>query len=288
VYFEKRSGVVEVAYPRFAGEEVNADAPTDRRRKLAAMMTQEDPDRQLARAAVNRMWGHFFAYGFTQPVDDMGPHNPPSHPQVLERLTQEFVARGYDLKQLIRWICHTEAYQLTSQFNRTNRIDDPASGEPPLFSHMSLKPLTPEQLFDSLLVATRADRAGTDDAEEAARRRREWMSELRQVFGGSDEDDPTRYHGSVSQALLTMNGSLVVTGSSGQPGSVLHGVLSRNQLRSDAQRIRQLYLATLGRNPSGPELVAARKLIAANWDTLSAYQDLYWALLNSNEFAMNH
>src|SRR5690606_34107426 len=92
VYYETRSGLVQVAYPTFNGVEVERNA-SNRREELARIICLEDTDHQLARAIVNRMWGHYLGYGFTRPVDDMGPHNPASHPAVLDRLTEEFVNR---------------------------------------------------------------------------------------------------------------------------------------------------------------------------------------------------
>ncbi len=78
VYFEKRSGVIQVAYPKFLGPCVDPGGGVDRRAEFAKLLTvsngAEPP--QISLAFVNRMWGHFFGYGFTRPVDDLGPHNP--------------------------------------------------------------------------------------------------------------------------------------------------------------------------------------------------------------------
>ena len=135
--------------------------------------TTEPPDRigqaddvranspQMAPAMVNRMWGHFFGYGFTRPVDDMGPHNPPSHPELLDRLRVEFVKSGYDLKQLIRWICQQRGLQPDQPVRaRRTRSTTPPAGEMPLFSHMYVKPMTAEQLYDSLIIATERPQVG--------------------------------------------------------------------------------------------------------------------------------
>jgi hypothetical protein len=65
-------------------------------------------------------------------------------------------------------------------------------------------------------------------------------------------------------------------------------VLSSDRLNSDPARIRHLYLAALGRNPTRREASVSQKLIAGNRDKQAAYEDLYWALLNSNEFVFNH
>ena len=131
LYYETRRGEMRVAYPVYAGHKIDDGPSVNRRRELARLIAKED-DRQVALAVVNRMWQHFFGYGFTRPVDDMGPHNPPSNPEVLDRLTDEFIASGYDLKQLCRWICLTDAYQRTSVLRPENRSDDPANGAPPV------------------------------------------------------------------------------------------------------------------------------------------------------------
>src|SRR5690606_24123234 len=140
--------------------EFESGPEVDRREELAKVLAREDPNHQVARAFVNRMWEHFFGVGFTKPVDDMGPHNPPSHPDLLDKLTEDFVKVDYNVKTLAQWITNSLPYHLTSRFNGSNTSDDPSAGEVPLFSHLYVKPLTAEQLYDSLIVATQADQAG--------------------------------------------------------------------------------------------------------------------------------
>ncbi|MEW4527345.1 DUF1549 and DUF1553 domain-containing protein [Maioricimonas sp. JC845] len=288
VYFETRSGLMKVAFPIYFDREVDPGRETNRREELARLMTEDDPNNWVARAMVNRMWGHFFGYGFTRPVDDMGPHNPPSHPELLDRLTDEFVKSGYDVKQLVRWICNSEAYNLTSSFNPENEFDNPAAGEVPLFSHMYVKTLQAEQLYDSLLVATNAHQSGQSGYEEAERQRQRWLRDFLRIFGGNEEDEPTLFSGSIPQALLMMNGELVNKAINAEKGSYLYTVLADSRLRNDSARIQQLYLAALGRMPTRFELTKIQRLIRSNPDKVGAYQDLYWALLNSNEFIVNH
>ena len=150
VYFEPRNGLMKVAYPRYEEHEIDPGLSTDRRAEFAKLITTGERT-QVADAMVNRMWGHFFGYGFTKPVDDMGPHNAASHPELLEKMGTEFVKAKYDLKQLIRWICNSEAYNLTSKMNpppaglkkddpnfgRYNERDNPANGERPRWPGMA-------------------------------------------------------------------------------------------------------------------------------------------------------
>ena len=170
VFFEKRNAVLQATKRTFVdGTGVKMDDEAKPRRQLAKLMT--DPSKPfLANAAVNRMWGHFFGYGFTRPVDDMGPHNPPSHPELLKYLADQFKKSGFDTKRLIRWIALSEAYSLSSRYGEKNKVDNPGAGETPLFSKMYLKLFTAEQLYDSLLIATDADKAGR--GYDAAQRQR--------------------------------------------------------------------------------------------------------------------
>lgn len=285
VYFERRSGLMQVAYPIYFDEKVDPGAETDRRKELARLMTTGDPP-LIAKAMVNRMWGHFFGYGFTRPVDDMGPHNPPSHPELLGRLSREFVSSGYDLKQLMRWIANTGAYGLTSRFGKTNEIDKPAGGEMPLFSRVYIKSMEAEQLYDSLIIATNAHKSGRSNWSEAEAQRQEWLQQFIIAFDTDEGDETTTFNGTIPQALMMMNGPLVEKAISVEPGSFLYGVLADRT--SEAQKLQKLYLAALSRYPSRPELSAAQKLLRANPNKTAAFQDLFWALLNSNEFVFVH
>ncbi|WP_437201800.1 DUF1549 domain-containing protein [Planctomicrobium sp. SH664] len=287
VYYEMRNGLVQVAYPVYEGQEVSPKAP-DRRLELARLMCETDPDHALARAFVNRTWGYFLGYGFTRPVDDMGPHNPPSHPAVLDHLTEEFVKSDYDIKQLIRWICNTEAYHLTSQFNKGNEIDNPAAGEVPLFSHVYVKTMQAEQLYDSLQIAMTPPGGNQVDNAAAQAQRDRWLKEFLEIFGGNEDDEPTLFSGSIPQALMMMNGPLVLKAISTEKGDYLPTVLSNPKYRSDNARIQALFMATLGRNPNRSEMNQLVRMMKGHKDPLAAYQDLYWALLNSNEFIVNH
>jgi hypothetical protein len=287
VYFENRAGLVQVAYPKYMDKDVDQNSE-QRRTELASLMTKNDSTKQVAKAMVNRTWGHFFGYGFTKPVDDMGPHNPASHPELLDRLADEFVKSGYDVKQLCRWICNTEAYNLTSQFGSKNAVDNPAAGEVPLFSHMYTKPLQVEQLYDSLIIATNAHQAGSGSYEAAQEQRDRWLTEFKRIFGGAEDSEPTLFSGTIPQALLMMNGPLVKSAISTEDGSLI-GTLLKSSPKNETEVIRGMYIASLGRVPTKSETTALKKTMAAYGNyRMEWLQDVYWALLNSNEFVTNH
>ena len=106
--------MVGIAFPRFLdGRKISQGTDVIRRAELGKLIA--DPNNEvLAKAFVNRMWAHFLGRGFVNPVDDFGPHNPPSHPELLDQLAKEFKESGYDVKKLCRWIMASRAYQLSS------------------------------------------------------------------------------------------------------------------------------------------------------------------------------
>ena len=289
VYYEKRSGVMQVAYPRFEGKEVDPGVGVDRRVEFGKLITQSQDGAppQIAQAMVNRTWSHFFGYGFTRPVDDMGPHNPASHPELLERLSREFVAANYDVKELIRWIVSSEAYALTSQYGDKNKIDDPGAGEVPLFSHMYLKSMQAEQMYDSLIVASNAHKSGQGGWGAQEEQRRRWMQQFVVAFENDENDESTTFNGTIPQALMMMNSELMEKACSVDRGSFLFESMSSPG--NEAQKIQELYLAALSRNPTKSEMGKVQKMLKSYGNQrLMGYQDLFWALLNSNEFVFIH
>ena len=292
VLYEKRNGTQEAAESKYFGQPVDVmkkdDAGYDvnRRAELAKMMTEGEKP-MVAMAMVNRMWSQFFGYGFTKPVDDIGPHNPSSHPELMDRLTVEFVKSRYDVKQLIRWICNSEAYNLTSQATKANEEkDSPSSGTTSMFSHVYLKSMSAEQLYDSLIVATNAHKSGRSSWEQTEQKRQQWMQQFVIAFGTDEGDESTTFNGSIPQALMMMNGELVKDAISAQKGSYLNTILSETP--QDKDRVRKLYLAALSRSPNSKETQASQAMLKSNSDKLAAYQDMFWALLNSNEFIFIH
>lgn len=294
VTYEKRNGLIEAAYPRYFGKDVvdevakkDKDGWDVNRREVLGKLMIDGEKSLVALAMVNRMWSQFFGYGITKPVDDMGPHNPASHPDLLDRLGGDFVKSRYDVKQLVRWICNSEAYNLTSQASKANEEkDNPAAGTSAMFSHVYLKSMSAEQLYDSLIVATNAHKSGRSSFEQAEDKKRVWLRQFVIAFGTDEGDESTTFNGSIPQALMMMNGDLVKDAISAQKGSFLNTILAETP--KDTDRIRRLYLAALGRAPNPKEAKGAQDLLRVNSDKLAAYQDMFWALLNSNEFIFIH
>ena len=152
---------------------------------------------------------------------------------------------------------------------------------------MYVKGLEAEQLYDSLIVATGAHKAGGSGWEESERQRQTWLRQFVIAFGTDENDEATTFNGTIPQALMMMNGDLVDKATSAERGSFLNKMLSG--AGTDATRVRRLFLSTLTREPTRRELAAAQQLLKENRNSpITAYQDLYWALLNSNEFIFNH
>lgn len=285
VFFERRNGEMKVAYPIYFGSEIDPGPVTERRTELAKLMTSgEQP--AIALSAVNRMWCHFFGYGFTRPVDDIGPHNPPTHPALMDRLATEFVNNGYDLKQLMKWIVSSEAYSLTSKLGKKNQADNPAVGEIPMFSRVYVKAMTAEQLYDSLIIATNAHKSGRSSWEQSERQRQDWLQQFVRTFGNDEGEETSSFDGSIPQALMMMNGDLVADAVSFKSGSHLGDILSAKG--NDSQKVQQLYLTALSRPATKGELNTVQKYFRASREPLAVYSDLFWALLNSNEFIFIH
>jgi len=301
VYYEKRNGVVQIAKAEFlaSGEETHGarlpmgqdDKPVqgeNRRAELAKYVTGHD---MFAKAYVNRMWGVFMGRGFVNPVDDFNDQNKPSNPELLDELAVRFKNYRFDPKELIRWICNSEAYNLSCVANSTNDSPD----KEVLFSRMVLKSMSPEQLFESLVVATKAETGENKDAKKKAKET--WLGTLIGNFG-DDEGNEVNFNGTVVQALLMMNGGDINEAIGRADKGTVALAMKKHGDRPPAV-IKELFLATLNREPTSKEMATIvgqfrfhpshAKLQAEDMTKPERkYQDLLWALVNSNEFLLNH
>ncbi|MDB5349786.1 MAG: Protein of unknown function (DUF1553)/Protein of unknown function [Planctomycetota bacterium] len=279
--YEKRNAVVGIAFPTYLdGTKISQNADVDRREVLGKFITEKD-QKQLARAFVNRVWGRLFGRGIVHTVDDFGDHNKPSHPELLEKMAEDFIASKFDVKNLYRTIMASQAYQLTSAMLKENEKDET------LFSHQSLKPMTPEQLFDSLLTATSAHKAAGGNFDQI---RNQWLGQFTVTFANDEEGENSNFQGTIPQALMMMNGDLMSKATGGKAGSFLHDTLdkSRAQRKPALFIVNRLYLAALGRYPNSKELNNASAFLEMNPDSIGVLEDLFWSLLNCNEFVLNH
>jgi hypothetical protein len=281
VRFDRRDGQVGIAFPRFLdGRRISQGQDVIRRSELGKLIA--DPSNEaMAKAFVNRMWAHFLGRGFVDPVDDFGSHNPPSNPELLDQLAKEFKENGYSVKKLCRWIANSRVYQQSSIKIK------PSAKEEGLFCQMQLKPMSPEQLFDSLLTATRAHRAGSGDEDH--RKRDAWLNQFLFTFANDETEESTSFQGTIPQALMMMNGDLMAQAVGGKPGSFLNDLLVKAQKSRSPEiyMVNNLYLAALSRYPTATELRESSKILSSFPDTINVLEDMFWALLNANEFILN-
>lgn len=258
----KTLGIVSAAF--LGGEQPQLPEKGNYRRDFAAWVTSKD-NPYFARATVNRLWSHFFGRGIVEPIDNLHPDNEPTHPKVLDLLAKEFKNTDYDLQYLIRCITRTKAYGRTSKPLEGN-LDDKR-----LLSHMAVKPLDSFSQVDSLWVALR--RAPPD---KSRRRDAAAVFDTRLPSG-----DPRKYTHSIPQVLKMMNSRDHV----GTNGSTVQTV---TRGKSAEEAIAHLYLAVLARRPSTAESQEMLAYVKQLGDERQAYADIFWVLLNSAEFVLNH
>ncbi len=278
----------EVVGPKFlAGAESPDTAEQKRRVRLAVWLTSgQNP--YFAKAAVNRLWALLFGRGIVNPVDDLGDHNAPSHPELLDELARYFVETGFDVRNLLRTLAATRAYQLSSESGADTKEADTAD-RPELFARMAIKTLTAEQLYDCLIEAMRKPEAANQGQAVGFR----GFNQNRQAFlakFGVASQASAEYEAGIPQALTLMNGG-VVREATDLAGSAILVAMDAPFFESEAERVETLFLSTLSRMPTDRErekFVTSVERRAAENQRRRALGDVLWALLNSAEFALNH
>jgi hypothetical protein len=285
IYYQERNGLTKVAYPVFIdGSPVGRSgyvSQVNRREELGKLMVASE---FLDKMIVNRMWAHFLGYGFTRPMDDLGPHNSPSDPELLEELGKQFRASSYDLRELIRWIVLSEPYQLSSRITEENKADDPAMGETPRFSHFYSRQMTAEQLYQSLLTLGGQARGSLEQQQQERDR---WLRQFVVAFGTDEGDEATTFNGTIPQALMMFNGDLVKRSTALDAGGWLKTLADAPTKPQD--KVQVLFAVGLGRRARPEEVnVAAQLLTVRKGNMGEMLQDMWWAVLNSNEFILVH
>ena len=231
---------------------------------------------------MNRIWANHFGVGLVDPVDDFSINNKPTHPEVLDLLAKEFVAHEFDVKFVIRVIAATEAYNLTS------RQTDESQQTPGMFARMAVKALTPEQIFDSIAQATGYQQPFNPE-EPLNFNNDTSRQEFIENFANSSEG-ATERQSTILQALSLMNGQFVAEATDLSDSRTLAAVVEAPFLSTE-QKLDALFLATLSRPIRDDEQVVFSAHIDAASDDAQkqrAFSDVFWALLNSSEFLMNH
>ena len=284
------------------GEPLDIPAEADPRRELADWVTSEN-NPYFGRVLVNRYWKHFFSRGLVEPEDDIRPTNPSTHPQLLEGLATHFIESGYDLKALVRTICNSRTYQLSSEPKAGN--DEDVQN----FARYYPKRLQSEVLLDAFNDVTGAKNSFSKQPigvraialpDDNANKESEFLT----MFGRPQMDTACECErtgeANLGQSLHLINSDLIQNKLASGNGQAV--TLARAKDRSDEDRIRELYLRAVSREPAADEIAIAqahlkkkRDLSAADPAKLTpekaeqeAFEDIIWVLSNTKEFLFNH
>jgi hypothetical protein len=249
-------------------------------RVVLADWTTSPQNRYFARATVNRLWAQFFGIGLIEPVDDLTQETEKN--PLLDELANQFAAHRFDLQYLIRGIVNSKAYQLSSVTSH------PSQENGKLFARMGVKGMSPEQLFDSLVEATRHQGALSTDPKAVGAflgLRADFLTRF-----PNQTEKKTEFQTSILQALALMNGKFIADATSLGHSETLAAVADA-PFMDTAGRIETLYLAAYGRKPRPQENARLVKYVdqgGPSHDPQQALADVFWVLLNSSEFFLNH
>ncbi|MCY2988812.1 MAG: DUF1549 domain-containing protein [Planctomycetota bacterium] len=265
IFYRLPDGRLRIAYPALNGYEVPHSGlvrDVRRRQELAQLVILAD---DFPRAVVNRLWATLLGYGFVQPVDDLGPHNPPAQPQLFERLSDELAAHEFDLKGLTRWIVLSEPFRLSDRRMPESWMDAPEKGGQPLFARCYLPGKPPRDVYKSLMLAvnSRPKSHGSEAGIIAAGfyGRRTWTN-----TGNLEIIEPQ-----TAQAT---------------PGNGWLERLATSPLKPE-RKVEHVFLSAQGRLPSPREMTAAKLLLADRLDEALALSEIWRALLASGEAGLD-
>lgn len=280
--------------PCYLGEPTPEFQPEqDRLEELADWLTSPD-NPFFARAQANRIWYHLLGRGLVEPIDDFRATNPAVMPELLDELTGDFVAHGFDLRHVVRVMMNSRTYQLSSRVNDTNAEDEAN------FSHALLRRLSAEQLFDALSQATgvaphfsgfpaglRASQLPGVQAMRLHRRRASRDDQFLVLFGKPPRlltcecersTEPT-----LGQTFQLVSGP-TINDLLSKPDNRIGRLLGESKL--DESLLEDLYLSALSRLPTADEQREIIRYVAAAADRRAAWEDVLWSLLNAKEFLL--
>lgn len=242
-----------------------------RRQALAKAVTQNNP--LLARSMVNRIWALLLGRGLVHPVDEMNSKHPPSHPSLLNWLSEDFEQNGYNVHRLIRIIVLSETYQRSTwtEPNRPHALDT--------FAWALEKPLSAETVYRSILVVCGLDPENPPkDLKTDA---------LRQAFIQHFPDLlPVEYNATLQQTMFLSNSPLLQALLEPTANNTTQKLLDIENIE---KRIQQAFLSVYGRLPDAEEAAATKQFLTHRLDRpKEGVQQLLWTLITSAEFLTNH
>jgi hypothetical protein len=256
--------------------------PAVSRRELLARAITDPKDRAFARTAANRLWAMMLGRGLVQPLDFDHSDNPPSHPELLDLLTDQLTEHHFDVKWLLRELALTKTYQ---------RSSEERDGPPDRYLSAALKPLAPEQLGYAVLQATgQADaerlalgKGLTDAALEAKLAPR--VSPFRSIFSGRAGEPEGNDAATLGQALFLKYGGTVRGAIAARPGNLLDRL---NKLKGDDAVADELFVSVLSRSPTAEERKDVAVALKGAANRSAELAEVIWALVASAEFRFNH
>jgi len=265
---------------------IEIDPDVDPRQALVDwMVAPENPF--FARALANRYWKHFFGRGIVDPEDDMRVTNPASNPALLDALARHFIEHRFDLKDLVRTICRSAAYQLSSEPNEFN------AGDKQNFSFYHPKRLTAEVLYDALnqVTGTTTNFNGLPSGTRAVQLPDTGANNyFLSVFGRPEAESACECERSaeanLAQSLHLLNSGEVQGKLSDGNGRL--AALARDMERGDEEKVREIYAWVYARPPKADELDLTLAHLSQSENKQQAFEDILWALVNTKEFLFNH
>ena len=264
------------------GAALDIPAWEDARQRLVDWMV-EPTNPFFAKALVNRTWKHFMGRGIVEPEDDLRVTNPPTNPELLDALAARFIASGFDLKDLVRTICTSSAYQLSSEATDDNQLDRQN------FSSFQPRRLTAEILFDAInsAVGVPATFNGLPPGTRAVQLPDNGFDTyFLKVFGKPEATSACECErnpeANLAQSLHLLN-SQEVQGRL-QGGKALPATFAKDEARSLDELIDELYLRAFARQPTAAERGIVRGHVEGADNRQQAWEDILWAVLNAKEF----
>jgi len=290
IVFNSGSGEVRhpvgnrVMPPKFLGGDVPDVKGKDRRQVMAEWLASpENPF--FAKNLANIVWAHFFGRGLIHEVDDVRVTNPAVNPELLQALGQKFTEYQYDFRSLVRDICTSRTYQLSTKTNATNASDDRN------FSHASLRRIRAEVLLDAVsqVTETKNKFPGLPLGARAVQiANGNTSTYFLTAFGRAKRETvcacEVSMEPNLSQALHLLNGDTV--NSKIQQGKLVERRLAEN--KTPQQVVEELYILCFSRKPTAEEMDSLNTILAEETDKKRVLEDVFWALMNSQEFLFNH
>jgi len=272
--------------PKFLGGERPEIRKGEDRREVLANWLASTNNPFFAKNMANIIWAHFIGKGIIDPVDDVRVSNPAINPELLEALGQKFMDYKYDFKQLVRDICNSRTYQLSTRANESNVLDDRN------FSHAGIRRMRAEVLLDCINQVTEsADKfqglpKGARAVEIAdGNVNNYFLTTFGRATRGTVCSCEVRVEPNLSQALHLLN-SDSLQGKMVNGGGVKKLLAKTGQDTSKA--IDELYIRCLARSPTEKEMARLKGYFGNGQSDEQVLTDIFWALLNSKEFIFNH